>query len=233
MSLSEEILSKITVLSQQEVNFTETSNLNEVHNLAEGLNCIVTTATVFHVGLKNIPYLIKNEGKRSAVKTYQMYHQALQSFAEETQGSLVDYDCKSFLIIYPSSHKDINAHIKNALKLSYILGKLLPKKIEKIGNTDFGIGIDHGRIMGVKSNNGIHWYGICIDKAATIGSLCLKPSYVGISGLIYSELDEELKIHTNHILGIPKKENAWQKGSYQFENEHKHYYTTHHTIETE
>ncbi len=233
MSLSEEILSRTIALSQQEVNFTETSDINEINKLDDGLNSIVLSATVFHIGLKNIPYLIKNEGKRAAVKAYKAYHQVLQLFADETEGHLIDYDSKSFLIIYPTTHKEISNIVESALKLSYILGKLLSKKIEQFGKTDFSIGIDHGRIMGVKSNNGNHWYGTCIDKAATIGSLCLKPSYVGVSGLIYSELDDKIKVHTNHILGIPKKENAWQKGSYQFENEHKHFYTTHHTIEVE
>lgn len=231
MNLSEEILSKTATISLQEVNFAETSNTKDIGKLDDNLSTIVTNATVIHVKLKNLQYLTKNEGKRSAVKSYKIYHQVLQIFADETHADLVDHDTKSFLLIYPSSHKDISTIVENAMKLSYVLGRLLPKNIDKFASIDFGIGIDHGRIMGTKSNNGNHWYGICIDKAAVIAGLCLKPSYVGISGLVYSELNEDLKIHTSHILGIPKKENAWQKGSYQFENEHKHFYTTHHVIE--
>ena len=75
------------------------------------------------------------------------------------------------------------------------------------------------------------WYGTCINKAAAISEMCLKPCYLGISGLVYSELSENLKTITRHILGIPKKEPAWIKGIYQFENERKHYYSSNHTIE--
>lgn len=227
----DEILIRSTSLLNEEYTFTDTTNLSEVNNLKDNLSAIVSSATVFFVNLKNIPFVIKNDGKRAASKRYKIFHEALDIFAKETNAYLIDNSISSFLLVYPSSIKEIDIHIENAFKLSYILGKELVKKIDQLGTLNFSIGIDHGRILGTKSNNGIMWYGTCINKAAAISEMCLKPCYLGISGLVYSELSENLKTITRHILGIPKKEPAWIKGIYQFENERKHYYSSNHTIE--
>lgn len=227
----DEILSRAIELRDKEFAITETSNLSEVNNLNNEMSAIVSSATVLYINLKNMPYIIKNDGKRAASKTYKIFHEVLEIFAKETNAYLIDHNSSSILMVYPSSIKEIDTHIENAFKLSYVLGKELVKNITQFGSLNFSIGIDHGRILGTKCNNGILWYGTCIDKAAAISELCLKPSYLGISGLIYSEISENLKTITRHILGIPKKEPAWVKGSYQFENERKHYYSSNHTIE--
>lgn len=227
----EEILNKAIELHNEDFKIAETSNLSEVNNLSDEMSAIVCSATVFFINLKNMPYIIKNDGKRAASKTYKIFHEALSVFAKETNAYLIDHNSNSFLLVYASSIKEIDTHIENAYRLSYVLGKELVKSIPQFNSLNFAIGIDHGRVLGTKSNQGILWYGTCIDKAAAISELCLKPSYLGISGLIYSEISENLKTITRHILGIPKKEPAWVKGSYQFENERKHYYSSNHTIE--
>lgn len=231
MSLINEIQSKANAILKGQYSIIETSDLSKLDSITDNSSAIVTSATVFFINLKNIPYIVKNDGKRNAAKTYTTYFEIVNCFANETGGYLTKYDSKSFLLIYPSGSNDIDKHIENAYKLSFILGKFLPKKIEQFNSISFSIGIDHGRILGVKIGDEKIWLGTCINKAAAISELCIKPSYLGISGFIYSELGDEMKTYTRHILGIPKKENTWLRGSYQFENEHKHFYTSHYTIE--
>lgn len=227
----DEILAKATTVQNEEIAITESHNLSEINNLKDNQSAIVTEATVFFVNLKNIPFLTKNYGKRAASKMYKMLHEALDIFAKETNAYLIDHSTSSFLLAYSSSINEIDIHIENAFKLSYVLGRKLVKNTDQLGILNFSIGIDHGRILGTKSDNGIRWFGTCIDKAATISELCMKPCYLGISGLVYSELSEDLKTTSHHILGIPKKGPAWIKGVYQFENERKHYYSSNYTIE--
>ena len=66
----EEILNKAIELCNEDFKITETSNLSEVNNLSDEMSAIVCSATVFFINLKNMPYIIKNDGKRAASKTY-------------------------------------------------------------------------------------------------------------------------------------------------------------------
>ena len=100
---------------------------------------------------------------------------------------------------------------------------------------EFAIGIDHGHIMGTKnlSDNGndhLSWFGTCIYKAMRICKECARPFYVGVSGSIYHNLDEDLRIAERRILGIKKKVEIWTRVSYQFDNVKKHLYQTNHRI---
>lgn len=232
MSIIENILSEAKALSEQEFRFKETSDFNEASQLGEGLEGLVTKATVLHIRIKGLFMVTKSSGKRASATIYKLFELAVKHFADETKGIFTTYTSDSFLIVYPESIKAIGTHIDNAFKLSYVL-KTLVAKTPTLKSCDFAIGVDHGKILVTRNTCGLQWYGTCIHKAEAIGELCFKPAYVGISGVIYSELDEDHTTTTRHILGIPKKENIWQKGSYQFEGEHKHFYSTRHNIEME
>lgn len=225
MNIVDEILEKATKLQEEEYLYTET------HDLSNPTPAVVSNATVFVVNLKNLPFIVANYGKRIASKAQKTFHTALSVFAKETNAYLVDYSSKSFLLVYPDSIDEIDTHIENAFKLSYILGKVLVKSIAQFANLSFGIGIDHGRVLGARGENNTLWYGYCIDKAEAISEVSMKPCYLGISRLVYSKLSSSLKTKTHHILGIPKKETIWIKTGYRFENEDKHCYTSNFTIE--
>lgn len=232
MNHIDDILSKAESLSKQTLTCAEAHDLSEAKQLLEEYDCVVITASVLCVSIKNIPFITKTQGKRAAALCHKQFDNVLQSFAKATDGQLIDLSSSCFMMVYPATHEHIDAHVRNAMKLSHILGKVATKQIPSLANINFSIGVDHGRILCTKGNSGVVWYGTCIDKAIAIGDLCQKPAYLGISGLMYSILEEDTKTHTRHILGIPKKEPAWQRYSFQFENEHKHYYSTIHTIES-
>lgn len=232
MSLIDDISNKMDALQNEEFSITETQAIDSIENLDDGLSAIVTSATVFFINIKNIPFIVSNDGKRAASKTYKLYQEALRLFANETNGVLVNYTNSSILIIYPTSIKEIDTHINNAFQLSYLIGRALPQKYPELSNINISVGIDHGRILGTKCVHGSLWYGSCIDKAAAISAACVKPSFIGVSRLVYSEISESLKNITIHrVLGFSKKEQAWQKSSYQLGNESKHFYSTRHNIE--
>lgn len=233
MSIVDEILKKANKLQEEEYLFTETPELSQIDDLTNPTPAVVSHATVFVVNLKNLPFIVRNYGKRVASKAQKTFHAILSIFARETNSYLVDYTSKSFLLIYPDSIEEIDSHIENAFKLSYLLGKVLVKSVAQFANLTFGIGIDHGRVLGSRCDNKTLWYGYCIDKAEAISETTMKPCYLGISKLVYSKLSGTLKTKTHHILGIPKKEAIWFKTEYKFENESKHCYTSNYTIETE
>ena len=59
---------------------------------------------------------------------------------------------------------------------------------------------------------------------------CSRPFYIGVSGIIYHNLGEDLRITYRRILGLKKSVEVWTKVSYQYENVKKHLYQTNHKI---
>ena len=231
MNLNEIILEKAKVLSNKEFVFTKTEALSETLQELDNGNSIVTNAAVLCTSIKDFPSIVKTKGKRAGATIHKMYGIAMDTFAAETKGIMVKNANGQFLLIYPSPLENVSEHVQNALRLCHILSKVMPREIPELAEIEFSIGLDYGHVLATKTDNGNLWLGTSIDKALAIGEQCQKPSRVGISGFVFRNTDETLKTTTKHLLGITKTEEIWQRNGYQFHNEHKHFYSTSHSIE--
>lgn len=228
MKTNDEIINQTEKTIQQEFTFAEARHIEGKILSQEQLEAIIVVSNLLFVRINQMDKVIDNEGKRAAAKVFRLYRQVLQKFAEQTQAHFEIFDSCSFLLIYPGPKEEARNAVKRAMQLTHILTETLKAYAKQFNQMDFTIGIDHGRILGTNEGR-IIWQGICIDKAKKISEMCLKPYRIGISGLVYSVLEEEDKVATRHILGIPKKEEIWSRNSYDFSNTHKHYYVTKHT----
>ena len=121
------------------------------------------------------------------------------------------------------------------MRIAEALSETFKHQFSGIKGLEFSMGLDHGHIMGTKNlsdNNMEHlsWFGTCIYKAIRICKECSRPFYVGVSGIIYHNLGEDLRIAYKRILGIKKSVDVWTKVTYQYENVKKHLYQTNHKI---
>lgn len=230
MKPTDEIANKVRTTCTQEFSFTETQHLNDLQLSEEELGAVVVVSNIMFLRVKQLPQVINNEGKRAAAKAFRLYHQVAKTFAEQTNACFYIYDPSSFLLIYPGPREASRQTVKLAMQLTHILTQSLKDFPEHFNNTDFSIGITHGRVLGTNEGRMI-WQGICIEKAKAISELCARPLRIGISGMIHSMLEESDKVCVQRILGIPKKEEIWMRYSYNFVGEHKHYYVTRHTEE--
>lgn len=229
MKTDYEFTSQVEKNIQQEFTFSETRHIEGKTLSQEQLEAIVVVSNVLFVRINQMATVVDSQGKRAAAKIFRLYRQVIQRFAELTQAHFEIYDSCSFLLIYPGPHEEAPKAVKRAMQLTHILTDSLKAYAEQFNKMDFAIGIDHGRILGTNEGRLI-WQGICIEKAKKISEMCLKPYRIGISGMVYKTLDETDKVVTKRILGmIPKKEEIWQRNSYDFSNEHRHYFVTKHT----
>lgn len=224
----DEIINKVKTTTQQDFVFTEKQHFDDITLSEEQLEAIVVVSNVLFLRINQLPKVINNDGKRAAAKIYRLYRQVAQTFAEQTHAHFDIYDPCSFLLIYPGSREESRQTVKYGMQLAHILTNSLNEFSSQFNQTDFTIGIDHGRILGTNEGK-IIWQGICIEKAKRISEMCAKPLRIGISGLVYSILEESDKVVVRRILGIPQKEEIWMRNSYDFVGAHKHYYTTRHT----
>ena len=226
---------KLTVQSDSEFNCIESGDINAASELDYGCSGIYMEATVIYFDIKNINYLLKEHGRRKAALAYTMYQEVLSAIAERTGGFVNCFNYDSFLIVYPGKEESIKQGVIGALNIVHMLTENFKKHFESVSGLEFGMGIDHGHILGTKthSDNGqehLTWYGTCILKAQRICKECARPFYVGIAGIIYHSLDDDLRITTRRILGIKKNVEIWNKVTYQYENVKKHLYQTNHKI---
>ena len=233
-SLSE----KMSAYAESEFEYIETGDINQAGNIGFGSSGIYMEATVVYFEIKNIAYILKENGRRKMALAYTMYRDVLAAVAEHTGGFVNCFAPNAFLLVYPGKDESIGAAVTGAMKVSYALSESFKRQFTEIAGLEFAMGLDHGHIMGTKnhSDNGsehLSWFGTCIQKAMRIAKECARPFYVGVSGIIYHNLGEDLRITTRRILGIKKNVEIWTKVSYQYDNVKKHLYQTNHKISLE
>ena len=238
MSWQEDLTSKLSALSTAEFEYIETMDINHTKDINLGCTGIYMEATVIYFEIKNLNYMLKELGRRKVAQAYTMYREVLGAVAEQTGAFVNCYSPYAFLIVYPGKDNNFPNAVKGAMKIAYALSDKYKSEFAHINGLEFSMGMDHGHIMGTKnlSENDmehITWFGTTIHKASRICKECSRPFYIGVSGTIYHNLGEELRISYRRILGIKKSVDVWTKVSYQYENVKKHLYQTNHKIPLE
>ena len=235
MSWKESLGEKLTAYSNAEFDYIETKDIKEASKIDYGCSGIYMEATVLYLEIKNISYLLKENGRRKTAQTYTMFKEVLSSVTQQDDAFVNCFAPNAFLIGYPGRDESLEPAVKGALRIVHALSDDFKQQFSGITGLEFSIGMDHGHIMGTKnlSDNGnehITWFGSCIYKAMRIAKECSRPFYVGISGSIYHSLSEDMRIAQRRILGIKKNVEMWTKITYQYENVKKHLYQTNHKI---
>ena len=235
MSWNEPLGKKLSAYADAEFEYIETKDVNDAAKIDLGCSGIYMEATVVYFEIKNLAYILKENGRRKTAMIYTMYKEVITAIAEQAGAFVNCFSPFAFLIVYPGRDEALPQGVKGALKIAHALSEDFKEQFAGINGVEFSMGLDHGHIMGTKnmSDNGnehISWFGSCIYKAMRIARECARPFYVGISGVIYHSLGEDLRIATRRILGIKKNVEIWTKVSYQYENVKKHLYQTNHKI---
>ena len=230
MGILQSVTEKINQLSEADFEYASSSDFSKLESLNNDCTGIVMEANVIYFEINNIDFMLKT-GKRLAARVYKMYYHILHEICETTGGHFNCYSPNSFLLIYPQKKFNESFVVDTAIKTANLININLRETIEKLTHINFGIGVDHGNVLGTKVIDGngyphIAWFGNTIEKAITISRLSQRPFFVSISRSVHHQLDDSLKISTKHILGIKKEVDLWTRMSYQFDNVKKHLYQT-------
>ena len=238
MSWTEDLTTKLSALSTAEFDYIETKDISRADDI--DLNCsgIYMEATVVYFEIKNLTYMLKEQGRRKVAQAYTMYREVLGAIAEQNEAFVNCFSPNAFLIVFPGKDENFPKAVKSAMKIAYALSETYKSEFAHISGLEFAMGMDHGHIMGTKNlsdTDMVHmtWFGSCIYKAMRICKECSRPFYIGVSGTIYHSLGEDMRIYYRRILGLKKSVEVWTKVSYQYENVKKHLYQTNHKIPLE
>ena len=235
MSWQESLTEKLNTLAASEFEYIETPNIKEASKLNSECTGIYMEATVIYFEIKNLAYLLKENGRRKCAQTYTMCKELLTAIAEQHGGFVNCFSPYALLIVFPGKDEAIKQAVIAAFKISYAISEGFKQQFATNPGMEFAMGIDQGHIMGTKnlSDNGneqITWFGTCIYKASRVCKECARPFYIGVTSLVYHSLGEDLRMATRRILGIKKSVEVWTRVSYHYENVRKHLYQTNHKL---
>lgn len=221
--------------SEDEFDYIDTKDITKAADIDYGNSGVYFEATIIYLEIKNLPYILKQLGRRKAATVYTMLHAVASDIAKRSDAFINCYSPNALLIVYPGKEEASPKAVKDAMRIAYAMNDAFKHQFAEVHSAEIAMGLDHGHIMGTKnlSDNGndhISWFGTCINKAMHICKESARPFYVGISGTVYRSLDDSLHYTERRILGIKKKMEIWTKVTYQYENVKKHLYQTNHKI---
>lgn len=233
--LKDSLSEKLSALSTSEFDYIETNSVSQASQIGFDCSGIFMESTIIYFEIKNLEFITKESGRRKAAMIYTMFQELLSGFAKDNGGFVNCFSSNAFLVIFPGGEDNLNQVVTTSFKIAFAINNTFKDEFSKFVGLEFGLGIDHGHILGTKtlSDNDLEiitWFGSCINKAQLIAHQSIRPFYVSISSLIFHNLDESLKTEKRHILGIPKTVELWTKNSYNFENTKKHFYQSNYKI---
>ena len=234
MSWKDSLTEKLNAYAGSEFDYIETTDIDAAAKLDLGNTGLYMEATIIYFEIKNVPFILKEHGRRKMAQAYTMVNEILTNVAQQTGAFVNCYSPSAFLVVYPGK-EGIRQAVTGAMNIVYALTETFKPQFSFLPGFEFAMGMDHGHILSTKTASDntfehLSWFGSCIHKAIRICSECARPFYIGVSGSIYHNLNEDLRTTTRRILGIKKSVDIWTKVTYQYENVKKHLYQTNHKI---
>jgi hypothetical protein len=238
MSWKETLGQKLSAYAEAEFNYVETKDVADASKIDLGCSGIYMECTVIYFEIKNLAFVLKENGRRKMAQAYTMLKEVLTAVTKQDGAFVNCYAPNAFLVVYPGREDSLEPAVKGAMRIAHAVSEDFKHQFSGFMGLEFSMGLEHGHIMGTKniSDEGyehISWFGNCINKSMSIAKECMRPFHVGIASSIYHNLSEEMRIVQRRVLGIKKSVEIWTKVSFQYDNVKKHLYQTNQKIPLE
>lgn len=169
-------------------------------------------ATVLYIDLRDSTKILNKHNKSTIAKIHKAYLYTTVKIAKSLGGEVRSFNGDSVLAFFQGTTKNsLSNAVKAAMQIRYMIAHTesgINKQLTKYSAVDFGIGMDHGKVLSVKVGVGgdantkdLIWIGNIVNKSVIISDECKASEYIGISSHVYYNLNDNVKY------GI--KKNAW------------------------
>ena len=189
-------------------------------------------STTLYIDMRGSTKILNKHNRTSVAKLHKAYFYIIVKIAKSLGGEVRSFNGDGMLVFFQGTTKTtLSNAVKSAMQMKYMLteNEVVKKKLEKYSSIDFGIGIDHGKILCTKvglagtNNRDLVWIGNAVNKSVKIGDKLSAPNHIGISSFVYSNLNDEVKYHTKED---GSKVDMWIQGYFTYnENTEIYYYT--------
>lgn len=241
MTLKEDIIKKAKEIESETFQVEEVSYVPTISNskLTFGCKGLEFEATVLYIDMRGSTAILNTHRKRVVAKLHMLYYHAIVKIAKATGGEIRSFNGDSLLVFYQGSLKlSSSKAVRAAMQMKYAIKTLLNDKLKNYSDIDFGIGIDHGKILATKVGVGgadetkdLIWIGNAVNKSTKISDKCKSDYNIGISELVFDNLNDNVKYIEEVFLFIKYPKNIWNSSTLLYNNNYEtYYYTTLNTI---
>ena len=235
MALEEDIIAKAKEIEKEVFQKTEVSTVPTIDDsrLTFGCKGLEFEATVLYIDMRGSTAMLNKHQKRTVAKIHMIYYHTIVKIAKATGGEIRSFNGDSLLVFYQGTTKlTLSNAVKAAMQMHYAITDLINETLKNYTDIDFGIGIDDGKILATKVGIGgndntkdLILISNAVNKSTKISDKCKNPYYVGISKLVYDNLEDYVKYSTKkNAWGQEEKVNMWHSASFEYNGQHETYY---------
>jgi class 3 adenylate cyclase len=239
MGLKDDIKKEVKNILDTKFDVEDVSYVPDIENskLIYGNKGLQFEGTVLYVDMRGSTSVLSKHNRPVVAKIHMSYFHAILKIAEIYDGEVRSFNGDSVLVFFEGNSKlTLNSAVMAAMKMTYIISSNegINNELQKYSTVDFGIGIDFGHILCTKiglakkpNNKDLIWIGHAVNKSTVISDSRKSPYHVGISSVVYSNLNDNVKYHTQkNYLGQEEKINMWTKGYITYDGKQEEYYYT-------
>lgn len=240
MALKDDI--KATVKTILETNFTyeEVNYVPEITNSKLTFNStgLKFAATVLYIDMRDSTEVLNKHNKPTIAKIHKAYLYTTVKIAKSLNGEVRSFNGDSVLAFFQGNSKDaLSNAVKAAMQIRYMIASTdsgINNLLSKYSAVNFGIGLDYGNILcakvGVGGDNNtkdLIWIGNSINKSVIISDECSASRYIGISKLVYNNLNDEVKFgYKDNGWGQKVKVDMWTPHTVKYNGSWETFYKT-------
>lgn len=237
MELKNNILNKVKEIEGESFQVEDVYSVPTISNskLTFGCKGLEFDATVLYIDMRGSTAILNKHTKRVVAKIHMLYYHAIVKIAKETGGEIRSFNGDSLLVFYQGTTKQtLSDAIQAAMLMKFAIQELLNDNLKDYTDIDFGIGIDHGKILATKVGVGgtdetkdLIWIGNAVNKAAKISDQCKSSYNIGISEFVYKNLLDYVKYHEKDNGNFGKQQvDMWNRFSFTYNGKTEGYYKT-------
>jgi adenylate cyclase len=239
MGLRQDIYTKVKDIINENFKTEEVTSVPDINN--SKLTFVNTGlwfhGTVLYIDLRDSTKILNKHNKVTIAKIHKAYLHTTVKIATSLNGEVRSFNGDSVLAFFAGNTKrTLSNAVKAAMQIRFMIANEesgINKLLSEYSAVNFGIGLDHGRILctkvGVGGDNNtkdLIWIGNAINKSVIISDECGSPTYIGISSHVYKNLEDDVKYGTTDLFGQKKQADMWSPYSVQYNGQYETFYKT-------
>ncbi|HFA50371.1 MAG TPA: adenylate/guanylate cyclase domain-containing protein [Bacteroidetes bacterium] len=237
MALKDDIKNKAKAIVDEKFVVTDVDYVPDITNtkLTFGCTGLQFESTVLFIDMRGSTKILNSHNKSTVAKIHMVYFHTIINIAKSMDGEVRSFNGDSMLVFFQGTTKNsLSNAVKAAMQMKYALTQVVNPYLEKYSSVDFGIGLDHGKVLCTKiglGRNSNHqdliWIGNAVNKSTVIGDKCSKPNHIGISNKVYENLNDNVKYHNRkNSWGQVEKVNMWNSAWMVYNDKNEKYWHT-------
>ncbi len=236
MGLKDDITQQVDEYLLGDYDIDEVDYIPEVVDVTFGNTGLKIEATVLYIDIRRSTEILDVHRRQTVAKIHKSFLYTASKIAVTNDGYIRSFGGDSILAFWGGNYKnEVSQAVISAMQMEYMLSNVLGGRFRKYDKIDFGIGIDWGEILVVKSglkrdpnNNDLLWIGTPVNFAVKLGDSASSPNHIKISEDVYDNLEEFAKYgNKQNLWGQNEQVDMWEKeNNFKFAGSYYTIYST-------